>query len=767
MPKKRVLWLFNHCTLIKSEVPILKELGYEVFIPKIPPFDVSIAVDWSEDDNLTIPKDKLDILNRTDFYDSRIPRESMEIMNEYFDTVIFGMFLEPFKSLILNFKGRLIFHPFGISNDMSYTNIILSFGGVWLLRKIEEVGNRFWFGQSYENLYEIECDFLKKRAINLPIGMKDISIKDRWEGSKKKVLFVCPRIKINSYYYSIYKQFKEDFKGFNYSIGGVQPIEVSDDPNVVGYLPDEEYEAFYPSHSCMFYHSQEKRHIHYHPFEAIKCGLPLIFMAGGLLDILGGSNLPGRCKTIKEARKKCKRIIDGDIKFANKVRKSQSILLEAMSYEKCRNKWKESMDIIEDSLVLQRKTPEKKLAVILPEAYQGGVLDYTINLLNIISDGLKQNNEPIKLIYGYPRELENDYSEVFDKLICKGILLRTFEWKTLPLDKVLKYSKLTGQQLIQYENEYSIMDDDICYFDDCDYLLFVVDRVRSNLFITKPYGVIVHDYIQRYIPDIIGDYYEKPFIDLVRNSQANFTTTNCTLEDCVQYAGVRREYINLIPLFFNDIEKVSNKTLKYKKEYFLWSTNIGSHKNHIFLLKALELYYAMGGTLDCYITGVKTELFNQKNLLSNYELIDKQVDYLNKCRNMISNSKSLKKHLHFMGNMPKVEYYDLLKSASFLIHPGYGDNGNGSAVDAALLGVPTLSSDYPAMRNMDNVMNLGITFFDKKKSQALADMLLLIETNLSELKKKLPPIDDLRKHTISNKKLCETIYNVIRANIDI
>lgn len=186
MPKRRVLWLFNHRTLINSEVPILKELGYEVFIPKICPFDVSIAVDWIEDKYLTIPANKLEILNKTDFYNVKIPRSVMEIMNEYFDIVIFGMFIEPFKSLVLHYKGKLVFHPFGISNDLSYTQIILLECGGWLLRRLEELGNRFWFAQSYDNLDEVECDFFKNRSIFLPIGMKDTSIEDRWNGEKRK-----------------------------------------------------------------------------------------------------------------------------------------------------------------------------------------------------------------------------------------------------------------------------------------------------------------------------------------------------------------------------------------------------------------------------------------------------------------------------------------------------------------------------------------------------------------------------------------------------
>ena len=35
MDKKRILWLFNHTLLRNFELPLLIELGFEVFCPKI------------------------------------------------------------------------------------------------------------------------------------------------------------------------------------------------------------------------------------------------------------------------------------------------------------------------------------------------------------------------------------------------------------------------------------------------------------------------------------------------------------------------------------------------------------------------------------------------------------------------------------------------------------------------------------------------------------------------------------------------------------
>ena len=70
---KRLIWCVNHRTLMQSEVPILRSLGWEVFIPKvIPTHDSSYrsaAVSYEFDATLSIPEPELRILNAIPFYE--------------------------------------------------------------------------------------------------------------------------------------------------------------------------------------------------------------------------------------------------------------------------------------------------------------------------------------------------------------------------------------------------------------------------------------------------------------------------------------------------------------------------------------------------------------------------------------------------------------------------------------------------------------------------------------------------------------------------
>lgn len=767
MSKNRVLWLYNHTTLMKSEVHILRELGYEVYIPKIPPFDVSITVDWKSDELLSVPQEDLNIINTVNFYTDRIPLKAMEIMNKYFQAVIFGIFPEPLKSIISGFKGIQIFHPFGLEDGISYTKIIESEVGPWLLNKMEENGTRFWFAQSYNNLSEIECQLFKRREIYLPIGMKDVTINDKWRGDNGKLLFICPRIKMSAYYRNLYEWFEKEFKEIPYSIGGAQPIAIENDRNVLGYLEQKEYEDMYPSHCVMFYHSQEKRHIHYHPFEAVKCGLPLIYMAGGLLDKLGGEKLPGRCKTLKEAKKKCMRIIKGDRKFAEEIRSTQKVLLKKMAYEYCLKEWRKNIELMRAAYKHKEKA-EKKLALILPQIYEGGVLDYTIRLIKILMKGFKKEEKNVKLVLGYLENNRINYKNELREL--EGhVKLRSFQWELASCERVKEISGILGLDLSYLKSEYYLLNDGMKYFQDCDYILFMADRVPGTPFLLQPYGVIVHDYIQRYVPELLGKQYERDVINLVRASDCSFTTGDSVRIDCIQYVGVKTDKIVKIPRFFDCVKEYEiciNKNKFKNKKYFLWSTNLSVHKNHKLALSALKKYYHCGGKINCYVTGSGTEALKNKKSLGDFSKShgsDRLIQYVTEVYEVIQSDPLLKKHVHFLGNLTKQEYYGLLNKAQFFFHPGYGDNGNGGAFDAAFLGVRTISSDYPAMREIDSQMGLGMCFFNGRDDEDAASALLMAEKGYNNTD--MPSKEELIHFTIEDKLLCKNVYDIIKEKI--
>ena len=206
MEKKRALWLMNHRTLRAFEVPMLIDMGYEVYCPKMFPYDegnMSASVDYQYDETLTIPAEVLNELNKVDFY-KEVPCHILDLMNKYFDIALFGFFPEQLKMLVEGFKGILVMQPFGLSNDMTYTAVIEQTLGISFIEKMQNLGERFFFGQSYENIAEIECRFFQTRSMYLPLGLKDAYVNDNWVGGDNRILFVCPRINTSPYFNNIY-----------------------------------------------------------------------------------------------------------------------------------------------------------------------------------------------------------------------------------------------------------------------------------------------------------------------------------------------------------------------------------------------------------------------------------------------------------------------------------------------------------------------------------------------------------------------------------
>ena len=212
------------------------------------------------------------------------------------------------------FNGVICFRAFG--TNITYTERFTNYFTDAEYSLIQKLGNRFWFGAGYKSIIESEGKLLKGRSLFMPLGLPNAKIDDRWIGGGKRVLFSCPKIKTEAYFNQAYTTFKNDFKNIPYVISGLQPIPVNEDPNVLGYLQKEEYDNIFITSSCMYYYSKYKTHIHYTPAEAICYGLPLLYLSGGLLDTIGGENLAGRCKSIKEVINKAQRLIDDDKKLA-------------------------------------------------------------------------------------------------------------------------------------------------------------------------------------------------------------------------------------------------------------------------------------------------------------------------------------------------------------------------------------------------------------------------------------------------------------------
>ncbi len=339
----RILYLINHVTLLESECVLLENLGFELFLSKEHKDIHFSSMTYKFDKTLTISKEDLAKLNRTNFYTDEITPELSKIINKNFDMIIVpNLYPLAFKMAEID-QNLFMIRAFGYEGDKTYESMTIQspeFSGIRKLFKpkilryynkmtkcLYQMGKRFYLGVSYEKIIDNETPFFKKHSVYLPIGIPQAiwQKQNMWNGKEKRVAFVCSLID-NPYYEKVYKTFKQNFSDISHIILGKQSGKYKD-KQVTGYLPREEYDKYLIDNAVLFYHSQEKRHLHYHPLEAIIMGVPVIYMDGGELEDLGGTEQPGLCHSFEEAREKIKRILSDDYEFIQEIKTRQTQIL--------------------------------------------------------------------------------------------------------------------------------------------------------------------------------------------------------------------------------------------------------------------------------------------------------------------------------------------------------------------------------------------------------------------------------------------------------
>ena len=119
---------------------------------------------------------------------------------------------------------------------------------------------------------------------------------------------------------------------------------------------------------------------------------------------------------------------------------------------------------------------------------------------------------------------------------------------------------------------------------------------------------------------------------------------------------------------------------------------------------------------------------------------------------MLDRSLRAKNKIKWLGDLSNFAYEQQISNAAFLWHPATVDNGTYSVIEAAELQVPSLCSDYPAMREIESICELGIVWMNSKDVQDISRKIKWMEDNSESLvmNTKLP--DQLRNEFILNSE---------------
>jgi glycosyltransferase involved in cell wall biosynthesis len=284
---------------------------------------------------------------------------------------------------------------------------------------------------------------------------------------------------------------------------------------------------------------------------------------------------------------------------------------------------------------------------------------------------------------------------------------------------------------------YILPDDGVRQFLDCDLWLMVSDRLSHPLLPIRPYVLLVYDYLQRYLPYSSGSA-EYSFLAAARLAERVLVTTKFTEGDALQYAGIDPEKVFHVPMLAPQFEPVEDLPASTERPYLIWPTNAAVHKNHVNSFGALRIYWEeLGGNLDCHITGVNTN-----------DLLDDERPFLKLLGNSAEGIAALRSRIRLRGELSDASYQRELANARFLWHPAQIDNGTFSVIDAAHVGVPSLSSDYPAMHEINNQFELGLAWTPSDDPGRMARALKWMEQHVEQRRLALPSKESLEKQNV-------------------
>ncbi|WP_072376273.1 glycosyltransferase [Hyphomicrobium sp. NDB2Meth4] len=388
----------------------------------------------------------------------------------------------------------------------------------------------------------------------------------------------------------------------------------------------------------------------------------------------------------------------------------------------------------------------KRIAVILPAAYRGGTLRGAQLLARAINDGSERAGEDADVLFahldGYE---ENEFSDL------GPLARRPFAWREIDAQAARRAMRFAGDDSWQPSHgAYLIPDDGVDHLQGCDLWLLVSDRAPGPLLPMKPQIMMVYDYLQRYVPFMPEDT-SLGYIQAARAAKRVLVTTKFTEQDALQFAGLDPSRVIKMPMLAPDFTGHAPRACVQTGEaYFLWPTNPALHKNHDVAVRALQQYYErLGGTLACCVSGVDSASIPKGKFPHHADLAKR-----------IRSSALLREKIHWLGELDDEAYRAKLAGAAFLWHTSRVDNGSFSVIEAAGCGVPSLSSDYGPMREIDGQFSLNLAWMPRDDAAAVARQLKKMEDEHVQRRRLLPDRTTLSHRCYGDH--VDTYWRVVR-----
>jgi hypothetical protein len=324
---RRVLWLGNHALLLKTELPRLRRLGFEVFhapCRRLVREHQSATTDWEPGPTTLDPAVHARLVE-ADLYFKPIEPEVFDLLNRHFDAAIVAIQARWVPELLRGFNGKIVYRTYGEGKTVSEQ--------LWRLGAFRALTRRdnFWFVPFATEYSRQEHSWVRAREVVVPYCVDSVvaDAQGSWQPNSDapEVMLSCPNIAGNPFFAHHFTELKRCFNHSSFRIYGVQPEKVSD-PQVVGTIPFASVVSHYRSATAVLYTYRDPTVVFLAPIEMMIVGGPVVYLSGSLLDKFMGPDAPGRARDMLEARAKCDRLLGGDIELSRAIVRSQKAVRE-------------------------------------------------------------------------------------------------------------------------------------------------------------------------------------------------------------------------------------------------------------------------------------------------------------------------------------------------------------------------------------------------------------------------------------------------------
>jgi glycosyltransferase involved in cell wall biosynthesis len=300
-----------------------------------------------------------------------------------------------------------------------------------------------------------------------------------------------------------------------------------------------------------------------------------------------------------------------------------------------------------------------------------------------------------------------------------------------------------------------------------DAWLALADRFTAPLLPVRPFGVVVYDMIQKYVPTLFPKEFfaqvKKGMAPTARLARAVVSTNEASQADVAEAYDIGADRLTLVPIPCEPHTRFANLQAEPvelpPKPFILNVANTGPHKGAPVLLRAMARLKARmrEGAPALVFSGCFTERFAPSYVGPGSD------PHWAMVRQLVLDL-GLREHedVIFLGYTDDCRLLDLFQRCTVVVNAAKYDNGTFSLIEGRYFGRPVLSSAYPAAAALYRRFEIPIRYFPVDDDAALAD---LLEQAVNET----PLADEALAHVrqrladpkYSTRRYAERIYDLL------